>query len=679
MSVRYPTALIFLVVFLWTAVVSGQDEPIILEHADHGRSHWRNEKLVTVLSGDVRFVSGRMILRSDQATWHQDDGVVIFEGQVSLEDSAHMLRSNRLTYLQEERKALADGQVTMVDSANNLVLTAGHLEYERDQRIARAALQPRLVIQREAGSEPVVIQSRYMILFSREKRAQATDQVVISRGGLEVNCGQAEYLDLEDRIVLEKNPQAVEDKSKLRGERMVLHLQENEVDWIEVAGEAFGEYVQAADSTDEHLSRHQITARTISFYLAGEQVERITADGNAISLYLPSEEESPRRGENRTSGDRLEIFLNQEKVERALVEGGALGYYVPPAEDGAEAADTAKYGAHRIDYVLSRDELSLEGDAFIDYDQIFLDAHQIVYNTQSEILTAQEQVISQDEEQTVQGKPILRDGEKELQGSYMVYNLKTKRGKVVEGQTDFEKGHYRGDSIRKVDEDILKAQHGTYTTCDLDQAPHYHFYSRRMKIMIKDKVIAKPVLLYIHRIPVMVLPFYVFPIKPGRHSGFLIPRYGNTDLEGRYLKNVGYYLAPSQYWDAALSVDLYERTGWLLRLDGQYAIRYLLQGSLSGSYKWDERYVGSVLEKRRRWELRLGHSQNISPTWKLQARGTFVGEDDRSYYRDISDDPYERMSRDLHSYLSLDKSWSGARVNIVLDQRWDLDANITTR
>ncbi|KPL17794.1 MAG: hypothetical protein AMJ92_10935 [candidate division Zixibacteria bacterium SM23_81] len=677
MFTKYHIIILFSMILLGASSICGQDEPIILKHADHGESHWRYGKVVTILEGHVEFVSGNMTLKSDRATWHQDEGMVVFEGQVSLVDTAQMLWADRLTYLQEERKALADGQVTVSDTNSHLELTAGHVEYERDQRIARADQQPRLVILRKDGSEPVVIRGRHMELFSIERRAVVTDQVVITRGELEARCGQAVYLDLEDRIVLEENPVAKEGYSSLQGHKMVLLLEEDKVKGIQVEGEAHGIYVQAADSAGQQLSRHRVTAQKITFHLAGEQVDKITAQGNATSVYLPSGQEEPRRGENQISGDGLEIFMSQGKVERAAVEGGALGYYVPPEQEEGKA-DTLKYGAQKIYYVLSREEISLEEEAFLDYGQISLNASEIVYNAQTEMLTAQGQDVSEEEDRVGKGWPVLKEGDRELVGSYMVYHLRTRRGKVIEGHTEFEKGYYRGTSIRKVHENTLKADHGTFTTCDLAENPHYHFYSRRMKIVLKDKVIAKPVVLYIYRIPVMILPFYVFPNKPGRHSGFLIPRYGSTNLEGRYLKNVGYYLAPSQYWDATLSMDLYERTGWLLRLDGQYAIRYLLSGGLSGSYKWDERYVGSVLQERRRWELRVQHTHNISPTVTLRANGTLVGEDDRSYYQDISDDPYERMRKDLHSYLSLDKSWSGAQMNVALDQRWDLGADATT-
>jgi lipopolysaccharide export system protein LptA len=358
MFTKYYIIILFSVILLKGSSICSQDEPIILKHADHGESHWRDGKVVTILKGQVEFISGNMTLKSDRATWYQDEGVVVFEGQVSLMDTAQMLQAQRLTYLQEERKALADGQVIVSDSTSHLELTAGHVEYERDERIARADQQPRLVILRPDRTEPVVIRGRHMELYSRERRAVATDQVVITRGELEARCGQALYLDLENRIVLEENPVAKEGPSSLQGQRMVLRLQEDKVKGIQVEGEAHGIYVQAADSAGQQLSHHRVTAQKITFHLAEEQVEKITAQGNATSVYLPSGQEEPRRGENQISGDRLEIFMAQGEVERATVEGGALGYYVSPEQEEGKT-DTLKYGAQEISYVLSREEISL--------------------------------------------------------------------------------------------------------------------------------------------------------------------------------------------------------------------------------------------------------------------------------------------------------------------------------
>jgi hypothetical protein len=661
------------------AGIADQKTPLLLEHADRAESHWRGDKLVTILEGRVHLVHGAMHLRSDRATWFEAQELVQFEGRVSLEDTAHALSAQRLTYFQAERKALADGQVVLVDSLDHLELTANHVEYERDAGIARADLHPLLIVRRREDGEPIAIAGRHMELHLDTGEAIVYNDVTITRESMIASCGRARYVDAEDVIFLEEEPVVRENESQLRGRQMTITLEGDQITEIRVQGNADGRYLSAADSVGQHSGEHLLTAQEIVFFLEDERIERIRAQGNATSVYIPHQESAAGYGTNHTSGDRLEIFLRQERVVRAVVEGGAQGRYVTVEGD---RSDTTRYQADGIEYELEKDEISLEGHGVIDYapNDVSLQAHRIVYNTQTEILTARgrtdQTAAAQDESLDF---PLLREGDRELVGSAMVYNLRTRRGKVIRGETEFEKGHYRGDSIRKVDDAVLKAAHATFTTCDHEEEPHYHFYSRRMKIILKDKVIAKPVVMYIGKLPVMILPFYVFPIKRGRHSGLLIPRYGSTETDGRYLKNLGYYLAPSQYWDATLALDIYERTGWLMDLEGRYAVRYLLHGNLAGSYKWDERYSGSVLQKRRRWDLRLSHFQNITPAMQLQASGTFVGENDRSYYQDISDDPYERMDRSVHSYLSLDQSWSGARISVDLDQRWDLENDITTR
>ena len=669
-------------VMMMTASGAGEPSgPLLLKHAQRAESHWRNDKLVTILEGDVHLVHGALHLRSQRATWYEDERLVIFQDGVTLRDTTRTLSARRLSYHQGEQRAMADGQVVLADSLDDLELTAGHMEYERAAGLARAELNPRLVVRRRDGGEPIVISGRHMEVILEPREAIVSEGVTITRGSLSADCGLAQYLDDQDIILLEQDPVVREKESLLRGRQMTIKLDGDEVTEIRVQGDADGRYLSKADSSDGgHSGEHLLTAREIAFFLKDEQIERILARDNATSVYLPSEGGVEGYGTNRTSGDRLEIFLRDERVERAVVEGGAQGYYVT-VEEGRP--DTARYGADRIEYYLERDELSLEGHSTIDYvpTDVSLQAHRIVYNTGTEILTARgrpDPEAAADGEEPP-GHPLLREGTRELTGASMMYNLRTRRGRVVEGQTEFEKGYYRGASIRKVDDAVLKAAEATFTTCDREEEPHYRFYSRRMKIILKDKVIAKPVVLYIGKIPVMILPFYVFPIKRGRHSGLLIPRYGSTETDGRYLKSLGYYLAPSQYWDATLTGDVYERSGWLLELEGRYAVRYLLHGSLAGSYKWDERYSGSVLQKRKRWDLRLNHFQDITPSLQLQTSGTFIGENDRSYYQDISDDPYERMDRSLHSFLSLDQSWSGARISLDMDQRWDLVEDVTTR
>ena len=72
--------------------------------------------------------------------------------------------------------------------------------------------------------------------------------------------------------------------------------------------------------------------------------------------------------------------------------------------------------------------------------------------------------------------------------------------------------------------------------------------------------------------PLLALPFYVFPIKPGRHSGFLFPQFelGFNNRAGQYIRNAGYYWAPNDYFDLTVAGDYAQLDpSWQLRSEGR--------------------------------------------------------------------------------------------------------------
>jgi hypothetical protein len=121
-------------------------------------------------------------------------------------------------------------------------------------------------------------------------------------------------------------------------------------------------------------------------------------------------------------------------------------------------------------------------------------------------------------------------GREPFSGESMVYNLKTQRGRIIEGKTKEQDGFYYGDNISKVDKKVFYVSGGTYTTCDIPEQPHYYFRSKQMKLIFKDKVIARPVIFYIHDIPLYGLPFIIIPDRGGqRHSGWICRPSGESN------------------------------------------------------------------------------------------------------------------------------------------------------
>ncbi len=83
--------------------------------------------------------------------------------------------------------------------------------------------------------------------------------------------------------------------------------------------------------------------------------------------------------------------------------------------------------------------------------------------------------------------------------------------------------------------------------------------------MARNVLVARPVVLYVRDVPILWLPFIFQDIRPGRHSGILIPQFGFNDLVrpsrsyNRQITNIGYYWAPNDYLDFTGRLDWFSK------------------------------------------------------------------------------------------------------------------------
>jgi len=267
------------------------------------------------------------------------------------------------------------------------------------------------------------------------------------------------------------------------------------------------------------------------------------------------------------------------------------------------------------------------------------------------------------------GLPKFADGGEIMVGERMEYNFATEKGRVLRGRTEFQDGKYFGSQIKRADGETYFVSNGSYSTCDLDESPHFHFQGRKMKVTVGKNVVAKPIVFYIGKIPLAILPFAFFPTRSGRHSGLIIPRFGASQLEGRYLRGLGYYWAMSDYYDLASTVDYYELSGWVFNGNLTYAKRYSFTGRIGGSFTRKNFAIDET--KERRWEVNFNHSQPFNATTHLNASGSFSSS---NYYRLFSTNRQDQLRRTITSQATFSKSFGSASLSAAVSEFKDLDA-----
>ncbi len=259
--------------------------------------------------------------------------------------------------------------------------------------------------------------------------------------------------------------------------------------------------------------------------------------------------------------------------------------------------------------------------------------------------------------------PAFDDGTQELVGQRMTMNIRTRQGRVVDGRTSDDEGLYYGLRIKRVHPSELHASDAGFTTCD-ETHPHYCFHAKKLKMLVKDRILARDVWLYFGNVPTLYTPVAMVSLKRGRASGLIVPGYGKTDIQGRKLSHLGWYWAASDYWDTKVTVDFAENgPDWLFY---NYT-RWKTDANNSGTVSYS--YGITRTSNNTGWDLRWRHNQRLNPWTTLAANVSLASS--RSYYQDNSDNLAGQLTRQLTSSATLNGSFPQQGI------RWTLSANAT--
>ena len=329
-----------------------------------------------------------------------------------------------------------------------------------------------------------------------------------------------------------------------------------------------------------------------------------------------------------------------------------------PGDDAFEYSADSLF----VNYVQG-DSILLRGHAVVLSRGTRLEAGEMVYHRKREVIVARALT---DSSGRIEGEPTLSRGKDVLRGEIIVYDLVSGEGTIAAGRIRYKDGYYGGRHIQTLSDQQFHIHAGSYTTCDFPH-PHFDFYSPRIKVLAGDMVIARPLYFRIDERRLFWIPFYVFSLREDRQSGLLTPglgrrpvRFASTESEWE-VRNLGFYFAPSDYWDLTLGADLRQRSGWRARLALSYARRYHFRGSLET--RVENRQSGNTNSSQ--WWTNGRHDQELGDSANLRFSGTFQSNSD--FIRDNSVDLRERLSRTLRSNLRFNKRWREAGYSFSLN------------
>ena len=332
--------------------------------------------------------------------------------------------------------------------------------------------------------------------------------------------------------------------------------------------------------------------------------------GTAAEAQVPSRRKPPvARVDSLRDSTRLARDSAQARAGQSLDTATAARMGLPTAPSRSFAApdsvttellgrpgyQSTRYRADSATVFVQEERVLLKGKALTERRGTSLEADTITYRRSSCLLDAS-------------GDPRLFDRGQVLVGVGIRYDTCVRRGIISDALTNFSEGStvwfLRGNVSQDSSSSRIYAAKSQITSCDLPVA-HYHFAGREVKWVSRNVLVARPVVLYVRDVPILWLPFIFQDMRPGRHSGILIPQFGINDLVrpnrsyNRQITNIGYYWAPNDY------IDLTARLDW-------YSNRYVQYG-LGGQYSWINRFVdGSVAFSR---QQQSGGSSSTTLRW----------------------------------------------------------------
>lgn len=311
---------------------------------------------------------------------------------------------------------------------------------------------------------------------------------------------------------------------------------------------------------------------------------------------------------------------------------------------------------------LQNNRITLYGEAEVTYEDIRLKAAIIEFDWKNSIVTAYGVLDSSGE---LSGNPVFYDKEQEYFAKKIIYNFKTKKGKLLELLTTEGEGFIHGNVVMKDENDVLYAKEAKYTTCDDPDDPHFYIAASKIKILDKQ-IISGPAWMVIEGIPLPLgVPFGFFPKKDNRSSGILLPAYGESGNRGFYLRGGGYYFSINDYMDLALRGDIYSRGSWLVNASTNYNLRYKFSGNLNLQYANNRFGQKEDLDFNVSKDFSINWSHTQDPrTMRNASFRANVNAGSRNSFRNNSTNAADILQNTLRSSIAYSKSFKGTPFSL---------------
>ena len=313
------------------------------------------------------------------------------------------------------------------------------------------------------------------------------------------------------------------------------------------------------------------------------------------------------------------------------------------------------------------------GDVTATYGNLKLTADYMEYDLKTATLYARG---TKDSTGVITGKPVMTQGNKTYEMEEVRYNFETMKARITNMVTQEQDGILHGKNIKMMPDHSINITHGRYTVCDCEE-PHYFLQLSAAKVMTKpsQKTVFGPAWPVIEGVPLPVaIPFGFIPKRPDRATGILFPSFGEEASRGFYLRDAGLYFVIGDYFDIAVTGDIYTLGSWALDFNSRYKVNYKFNGNIGLTFSNDQsgERGSSDFRQSKNFGIKWSHSQDAKarPGTSFSASVNFSSPSNSKYN---STSVEEALQNKISSSISYSKNWNG-KMNLSINALHNQDS-----
>jgi LPS-assembly protein len=178
------------------------------------------------------------------------------------------------------------------------------------------------------------------------------------------------------------------------------------------------------------------------------------------------------------------------------------------------------------------------------------------------------------------GNVVLTVGQDILTGSQLDIDLEKQVGWIENAYLFLKENnfHITADKIEKTGPKTYRIDSATFTTCD-GPAPSWKISGKDVKIKEDGSGSAKHAVVHARKVSVLYTPYFYYPARKDRQTGFLMPEFGESGRKG-YLYNQPFFWAISESADATFYANYMSDRGIKPGAEFRYILNERSRGTL---------------------------------------------------------------------------------------------------